>query len=132
MERRRFSTECLILFRILNVWRRHGRRNGSSHGSGGLTCSSSTNGLETNSLKENLEDTFVLSGKLNNKLEGKKNLINMSCSGIVVDKVSFSDVEASAYLSTMKFISCKVNGRDVPLTLIENENVLENLIYSIF
>ena len=56
----------------------------------------------------------------------------MSCSGIVVDKVSFSDVEASAYLSTMKFISCKVNGRDVPLTLIENENVLENLIYSIF
>ena len=97
-----------------------------------MTCSSSTNGLETNSLKENLEDTFVLSGKLNNKLEGKKNLINMSCSGIVVDKVSFSDVEASAYLSTMKFISCKVNGRDVPLTLIENENVLENLIYSIF
>ena len=83
-------------------------------------------------LKENLEDTFVLSGKLNNKLEGKKNLINMSCSGIVVDKVSFSDVEASAYLSTKKFISCKVNGRDVPLTLIENANVLENLIYSIF
>ena len=56
----------------------------------------------------------------------------MSCSGIVVDKVSFSDVEASAYLSTMKFISCKANGRDVPLTLIENANVLENLIYSIF
>lgn len=83
-------------------------------------------------LKENLEDTFVLSGKLNLKLEGKKNLISMSCSGIVVDKVSFADVEASAYLSTGKPISCKVNGRDVPLTLIENMNVLENLINSIF
>ena len=127
MERRRFSTECLILFRILNVWRRHSRRNVSSHGSGGLTCSSSTNGLETNSLKENLEDTFVLSGKLNNKLEGKKNLINMSCSGIVVDKVSFSDVEISGYLSTGKVISCKVNGRDVPLTLIENMNVIDSI-----
>lgn len=78
-------------------------------------------------LKENLEDTFVLSGKLNNKREGKKNLISMSCSGIVVDKVSFSDIEASAYLSTKKFISCKVNGRDVPLTLIENMNVIDSI-----
>ena len=78
-------------------------------------------------LKENLEDTFVLSGKLNNKLEGKKNLISMSCSGIVVDKVSFSDVEISGYLSTGKMISCKVNGRDVPLTLIENMNVIDSI-----
>ena len=78
-------------------------------------------------LKENLEDTFVLSGKLNNKREGKKNLISMSCSGIVVDKVSFSDIEASAYLSTGKVISCKVNGRDVPLTLIENMNVIDSI-----
>lgn len=78
-------------------------------------------------LKENLEDTFVLSGKLNVKSEGKKNLISMSCSGIVVDKVSFADVEASAYLSTGKVISCKVNGKDVPLTLIENMNVIDSI-----
>ena len=83
-------------------------------------------------VKENLEDTFVLSGKLNNKLEGKKNLYSRSCSGIVVHKVSFSEIEISGYLSTGKVISCKVNGRDVPLTLIENANVLENLISHLY
>lgn len=78
-------------------------------------------------LKENLEDTFVLSGKLNAKYELKKNLSSMSCSGIVVDKVSFSDVEISGYISTGNVISCKVNGKDVPLTLIENMNVIDSI-----
>ena len=78
-------------------------------------------------LKEGLSDTFVMSGISSAKIETKKNLMSIRISGIEFDGVSYSSIEESAYLSTRKAISLKVGGKDVPLTLIDNFDLIDGI-----
>lgn len=78
-------------------------------------------------LKEGLSDTFVMSGISSAVIETKKNLMSLRTSGIEVDGVSYSNIEGSAYLSTHKAISMKVGGKDVPLTLIDNFDLIDGI-----
>lgn len=83
-------------------------------------------------LKEGLSDTFVMSGISSAKIETKKNLMSIRISGIEFDGVSYSSIEESAYLSTRKAISLKVGGKDVPLTLIDNFDLIDGIFDDIF